>query len=154
MTEVVPVFKFDFRPFEQAVSRLPEKVAMSIFRKSMRSGLTLWKNMVTMLYSQHRSSINHGHLADHWKVVTRSKRSFAGMTMTGAVGVARGPNLPGWRLHFIEAGTKGGPDKRGRMRKPRQGKRYLGFVLDSTRPAIEASVRHQLEIELRKAGVS
>jgi hypothetical protein len=83
-------FKIDATRFDNALRRLPPKMAARIQRKGLRKGLVHWRGILKAFFGRHRSDKYQPHMADHVAVVSRVYKRAAGYLVWGAVGIRKG----------------------------------------------------------------
>lgn len=157
-------FRINASQIDARLRTLPERLALSIQRKAMRSGLKLWQGALMSLFGQHRTDFARPHVADHVAVVSRVYRRGHRRIIWGAVGIRKGQasgkqieraikstiaqgvdptrkagtydrELPGWRLHFLESGA---------YSRRRRGTLYFQKVMNSLRSPVEAQIASEV----------
>jgi hypothetical protein len=149
-------FRLEAHELDRRLLTLPEKLAKSIMRKAIKKGQLIWRDALRAALGKHRTTDTTLHLADnvvtHSRVYKRGKRRkiwaatgvrYGGATLSaisraykkgikssGSTRLGRNSSLyPGWRLHFIEGGTKRYP-----------GRRYMDQIMAGTRTQVQAAI--------------
>jgi len=152
--------RLEAHELDQRLLKLPDKLAKSIMRKGLKKGQLIWRDALRAALRVHRTTDTTLHLADnvvtHSRVYRRGKRrkiwagtgvryggaSVAAVSRAWKQGVKASGSTklgkhssayPGWRLHFIESGTK-------RF----TGRRYLDKIMASTRNQVQSAIASEV----------